>query len=495
MAQCPALFISAPASGQGKTTITAALARHHRRLGRRVRVFKTGPDFLDPMILERASGAPVLSLDLWMVGEAACRTLLAQAAAQADLILIEGVMGLYDGTPSSADLAAAFGVPVVAVISAKAMAQTFGAVAFGLAHYRDDVPVYGVFANRVGSPRHAQMLEEALPAGLKWMGSIASAAQIELPDRHLGLHQAAEIEDLDQRLDKAADALASTPLAELPPAVYFARAPEPASLSAVAPSSATTSSPAPESSPASTSTSTSTSTSASASASAAAAAAAPSSGSTAQPHSGSQSEPLPRLLDGAHVAVARDAAFSFIYPANLALLETLGARISFFSPLADEPVPDTASALYLPGGYPELHAAMLARNARPAGSIRAHVAAGKPVFAECGGMLYLLESLTATDGTTTPMLGLLPGHVQMRTRFAALGMQQLDGPLGTMTGHTFHYSHVSTPLTPVLHATRPQSDVTGEAVYCSGPIVATYMHSYWPSNPAFTAALFHGNAF
>src|SRR5689334_16344917 len=151
MTACPALFISAPASGQGKTTITAGLARLHRRAGRRVRVFKTGPDFLDPMILARASGAPVESLDLWMVGAERCRALLAQAARQADLILIEGVMGLYDGTPSSADLAAAFGVPVVAVISAKAMAQTFGAVAFGLAHYREDVLVHGVFANRVGS--------------------------------------------------------------------------------------------------------------------------------------------------------------------------------------------------------------------------------------------------------------------------------------------------------------------------------------------------------
>src|SRR6201991_1403795 len=206
MAQCPALFISAPASGQGKTTITAALARHHRRLGRRVRVFKTGPVFLDPMILERASGAPVLSLDLWMVGEDACRELLAQAAQEADLILIEGVMGLYDGTPSSADLATAFGVPVVAVISAKAMAQTFGAIAFGLAHYRADVPLFGVFANRVGSQRHAQMLEAALPDGLQWMGSIASSAALELPDRHLGLVQAAEIEDLERRLELAADA-------------------------------------------------------------------------------------------------------------------------------------------------------------------------------------------------------------------------------------------------------------------------------------------------
>src|ERR1700751_4382286 len=156
MVACPALFISAPASGQGKTTITAGLARHHRRLGRRGRVFKTGPDFLDPMILERASGAPVLSLDLWMVGESACRSLLAQAAAEADVILIEGVMGLFDGTPSSADLATAFGVPVLAVISAQAMAQTFGALAFGLARFRPQLPFHGVLANRVGSARHAQ---------------------------------------------------------------------------------------------------------------------------------------------------------------------------------------------------------------------------------------------------------------------------------------------------------------------------------------------------
>src|SRR5690348_9189764 len=136
MPACPALFISAPASGQGKTTITAGLARLHRRQGRRVTVFKAGPDFLDPMILARASGAPVFTLDLWMVGERECCRLLAEAAAHSDLVLIEGVMGLFDGTPSSADLAAKFGVSVAAVISAKAMAQTFGAVAFGLAHYR-----------------------------------------------------------------------------------------------------------------------------------------------------------------------------------------------------------------------------------------------------------------------------------------------------------------------------------------------------------------------
>ncbi|WP_321787320.1 cobyrinate a,c-diamide synthase [Paraburkholderia sp. J94] len=435
---CPALFISAPASGQGKTTLTAGLARLHRRAGRRVRVFKTGPDFLDPMILERASGAPVLSLDLWMVGEAGCRALLAQAAQEADLILIEGVMGLFDGTPSSADLAATFGVPVAAAISAKSMAQTFGAIAFGLARFRADVPFHGVLANHVGSPRHAQMLQEALPADIRWLGHVASDAAFALPERHLGLHRADEIGDLDARIDRAADALEATALAALPPAVEFAL---------------------------------------------------PCNDNDADADS------APRPLDGRHIAVARDAAFSFIYPANLALLEAMGARLSFFSPLADEAAPADADAIYLPGGYPELHTATLAANARSAQSLRAHVAAQRPLVAECGGLLYLLDTLTTTDGACTPMLGLLPGAAVMQKRFAALGMQRLDSARhGTVTGHTFHYSRVSTPLAAELHARHAQTGAAGEPVYRHGAIVATYMHAYWPSNPAFAAALFHGTA-
>ncbi|WP_027793845.1 cobyrinate a,c-diamide synthase [Paraburkholderia acidipaludis] len=428
---CPALFVSAPASGQGKTTLTAGLARLHRRAGRRVRVFKTGPDFLDPMILARASGAPVMSLDLWMVGEDHCRALLAQAAQEADLILIEGVMGLFDGTPSSADLATTFGVPVAAVISAKAMAQTFGAVAFGLARFRPEVPFHGVLANRVGSARHARMLQEALPADLLWLGHVAGDALIELPDRHLGLHQASEIADLDARIERAADALAQTALADLPPPVEFALA--------------------------------------------------------------SDSAPLPRLLENRHIAIARDAAFSFIYPANVALLEALGARVTYFSPLADEAAPANADAIYLPGGYPELHAAALSRNARSAASLRAHAETDKPLVAECGGMLWLLEALTDTEGARTPMLGLLPGEAVMQRRFAALGMQQIDSAHGTLRGHTFHYSRVSTPLAPTLVARHAQTGAAGEPLYRHGPIVATYLHAWWPSNPAFTAALFHGS--
>ncbi|WP_193098337.1 cobyrinate a,c-diamide synthase [Burkholderia sp. Z1] len=434
MPACPALFVSAPASGQGKTSVTAGLARLHRRLGRRVRVFKTGPDFLDPMLLERASGAPVHALDLGMVGEAGCRALLADAARDADLILIEGVMGLFDGTPSSADLAVAFGVPVVAVISAKSMAQTFAAIAFGLARFRPGLPFHGVLANRVGSARHAELLQQALPADLRWLGHVPADAGIALPERHLGLHQPADIGDLDTRLERAADVLTQTALAELPPAVTFAE-PDVAA-------------------------------------------------------------PLPRALAGKRIAVARDAAFSFIYPANLALLDALGAQVRFFSPLADERVPDDCDALFLPGGYPELHAATLAANDETARTIRAHAAAGRPIVAECGGMVYLCESLTDVDGATTPMLGLLPGHATMQRRFAALGMQRLDTRDGPMRGHTFHYSRLATPLEPVANAVRPDdAPGSGEAVYRSGAVVATYMHMYWPSNPEMTAALFDGTVF
>lgn len=207
---CPAVLIAAPASGQGKTTVTAALARLHRNQGRKVRVFKCGPDFLDPMILERASGAPVYQLDMWMVGADESRRLLWEAADEADLILIEGVMGLFDGTPSSADLARHFGVPVLGVIDGTAMAQTFGALALGLARYQPHLPFAGVLANRVGTVRHAQLLENSLTEGLRWYGALSREVGFELPSRHLGLVQASELNDLDVRLDMAAAALAST---------------------------------------------------------------------------------------------------------------------------------------------------------------------------------------------------------------------------------------------------------------------------------------------
>jgi cobyrinic acid a,c-diamide synthase len=205
---CPALLIAAPASGQGKTTVTAALARLHARQGRRVTVFKCGPDFLDPQIHAVASGRLCQNLDLGMCGEDDARWRLARAAEDSDLILIEGVMGLFDGQPSAADLAIRFGIPVMALIDAGAMAQTFGAVAHGLATYRPGLPFAGVLANRVGSDGHARMLRDSLPSGVGWFGALPKTDD-SLPERHLGLLQAAEITDLESRLDNLADALAA----------------------------------------------------------------------------------------------------------------------------------------------------------------------------------------------------------------------------------------------------------------------------------------------
>ncbi len=422
----PALFISAPASGAGKTTVTAALARLHRNRGRRVRVFKAGPDFLDPMILERASGNPVYQLDLWMGGAAHCRQLLYEAAGDADLILIEGVMGLFDGNPSSADLAQKFGTPILAVIDASAMAQTFGAVAHGLSSYRRDLPFAGVLANRVGSAAHAGMLAESMPAGPRFLGSLARDAEIALPDRHLGLVQAQEIADIEARLERAAAALEQAAIAELPRTVVF----EPETTA-----------------------------------------------------------PPPKLLNGCRIAVARDLAFSFIYRANLDLLRAMGAELVFFSPLADTALP-AATSLYLPGGYPELHLERLGANTAMRDAVCAHHAQSKPTVAECGGMLYLLDSLTDRAGHRADLVGILAGHATMQARFTNLGMQEITLPEGTLRGHTFHHSKIETALTPIALAADTRPGGRGEPAYRAGRLHASYLHAYFPSNPAAVARLF-----
>jgi len=452
MTRCPALLIAAPASGQGKTTVTAALARLHARQGRRVRVFKCGPDFLDPHWHQLASEAPVHQLDLWMTGEADCAQRLHDAACEADLILIEGVMGLFDGTPSAADLARHFGVPVLAVVDASAMAGTFGALAFGLRHYCPGLPWAGVLANRVGSARHADMLQGGLHDADDWMGALrrvqatgtapatGKAGAALLPERHLGLVAAHELPDSLQRLDAAADALAATPLGQMTLddlqrwAVEF---PAPAAPAPVLP-----------------------------------------------------------LLAGRTVAVGRDAAFCFIYAANVQCLEQMGARVVFFSPLHDSALPD-CDAVWLPGGYPELHAAQIAANTGMQASLRAHVVAEKPLWAECGGMMALLESITLADGSTAPLWGLLPGRVTMQKRLAALGPQQLAVAGHTLRGHTFHYSTSDSSAPVVARTARPHEAVApdaGEALYRQGSLHASYFHAWFPSSPEAVAHLLGGVA-
>ncbi|OEZ96510.1 cobyrinate a,c-diamide synthase [Duganella sp. HH101] len=425
-----ALLVAAVSSGQGKTTVTAALARKLARQGKRVRVFKCGPDFIDPMLLERASGAPVRSLDLWMVGHDLCRRQLAQAAAEADVILIEGVMGLYDGTPSSADLSREFGVPVMAVIDAGAMAQTAGALVHGLRDY-GPVEMAGVIANRVASENHAKMVAASL-RDIPLFATLPRQAK-SLPERHLGLVLPGEIGDIDQLLDNLADQLMFDEAAwerlrpvriEVPPAT----------------------------------------------------------------------EPQPPLLAGQTIAVARDPAFMFIYPANLDTLRQLGATLTFFSPLADQPVPTEATAVYLPGGYPELHAEALSQASTWQASIRAAHAAGTPIVAECGGMMALADTLADQAGAVWAMAGLLPGAVAMQARLAGLGSQGLTTAQGVLRGHTFHYSKLETTVEPAAYTIKHPSAVQGEAWYRVGSLAASYFHAYFPSNPAAVAALFSRSA-
>ena len=423
---CPALFISAPGSNHGKTTVTAALARLHAEQGRRVAVFKTGPDFLDPMILQHASGQPVQQLDLWLAGPQACQQAVHAAARNADLILIEGVMGLFDGQPCSADLAQLLGVPVVAVIDATGTAQTFGAIAAGLSGYRAGMTLAGAFANSVASERHEAMLMQGMPQTVAYLGGLRRSPALALPHRHLGLAQPDAIADLDCRLNAAAAGIASSRLAQLPEAVAFCA--EPIELPG-------------------------------------------------------------RLLDGIRIGIARDTAFSFLYPANLSFLSDMGAHLCFFSPLADKRLPDVDS-LYLPGGYPELHLAALQQNTHMQDALHAHVKQGKPIYAECGGMLYLLEGLTDREGQRAAMAGLLPGEAAMQGKLQGLGYQTAPTPHGGLRAHTFHYSASTLRLAPAAYGKRLHATSAGEAIYRHGSITATYLHCWFPSNPYAAARLF-----
>lgn len=447
MARCPALIVAAPASGQGKTTVAAALARLHARQGRRVRLFKCGPDHLDPHWHELASGAPVHPLDLWMTGEDDCRRRLHAAAQQADLLIIEGVMGLFDGEHSVAELARRCGIPVLAVIDASAMGGTFGALVHGLRSYWPDLPWAGALANRVAGEGHARMLQEGLSDATDWLGALPGIGSGGsgrgkpgglLPERHLGLVAAQELPDALARLDAAADALAANPLGRMGPhelqrwAVDFAAVPE-------------------------------------------------------------AETPAPTLA-GRTVAVARDEAFCLVYAANLDTLRALGAQVALFSPLRGEPLPD-CDALWLPGGYPELHASALAERHALRAQLQAHVDAGRPVWAEGGGLLALLQSIAMPDGSELPLWGLLPGRAALQQRLAAIGPRELrlDG-CAPLRGHSFHYAVVQDGAMPVLaQATRPGAGAAAlqgaEAVYRCGSIHASFFQAWFASSHQAVARL------
>jgi len=321
-------------------------------------------------------------------------------------------------------------VPVMAVIDASAMAQTAGALVHGLRDY-GPVDMTGVIANRVASDGHAKMVAESL-RDIPLFATLPRQAK-SLPERHLGLVLPGEVSDIDELLDHLADQLAFDESAwdKLPPV----RIDVPTA----------------------------------------------------------QAAPKP-LLAGKTIAIARDPAFMFLYPANLDTLRTLGATLSFFSPLANQPVPANVDAVYLPGGYPELHAQALSQATNWQESIRSAHANGIPIVAECGGMMALADTLADQSGAVWDMAGLLPGAVAMQPRLAGLGSQGLPTAQGILRGHTFHYSKLETPVQPAAHTVKHPSAVQGEAWYRVGSLTASYFHAYFPSNPAAVAALFSRSA-
>ncbi len=394
----PGLIIAAPKSGSGKTVITLAILRALKRSGVAVASAKAGPDYIDPEFHTVASGEQCVNLDCWAMRKEVLGAIIDRLEREAELILCEGVMGLFDGaidgTGSTADLAAFSGWPVVLIVDARGQAASAAALLRGFLTHRDDVNIAGVIFNRVGSIRHARALNEATQAAfptLPILGLFPTDPRLALPERHLGLVQASEQPDLNTFIDAAADAVDER--LDLVALLALAR-------------------------------------------------------STSKRANGSSQHQLAPL--GQRIAVARDDAFAFCYPTVLDGWREAGAELTFFSPLANEAPVDEADGIFLPGGYPELHAAHLAANQNFLGKLRTAASRGVAIYGECGGYMILGESLIDADSHKHKMAGLLPLTSSLAERRLHLGYRRVttlvQSSLGnqgiTFRGHEFHYASV-----------------------------------------------------
>ena len=436
----PGLMISAPASGTGKTMLMLGLLSALRRRGMAVQPFKSGPDYIDPAFHAAASGRASFNLDAWAMQPG---RIIAHVTGQpdADLILAEGSMGLFDGvaTPgetgigSSAEVAQMMGWPVVLILDVSGQAQSAAAVARGFATLRPDLPFAGVVLNRVASPRHDALIREGMAeAGITVLGALPRQGNITLPERHLGLVQAEETPELQAILDQAGDFVGAH-----------------CDLDAIIAAAA----------------------------------------SRALPDADA---PLPIIAPGGRIALARDAAFSFTYPHVLQAWRKAGATILPFSPLADQAPDDSADCCWLPGGYPELHAPKLAA-ADTFRDAMHRFAATRPVHGECGGYMALGAGLVDAAGERHRMLGLLGLETSYHKRRMHLGYRraELVAPLpgvgqGALRGHEFHYASITdqpdAPLARVTDANGMAVPETGSwRATLGGQVTGTFFHMIAPA--------------
>ena len=451
----PAILIAGTHSGSGKTTATLAIMAALVRRGVAVQGFKVGPDFIDPGHHAAITGRPGRNLDTWLLGPEALARTYRRGSIGAEVAVIEGVMGLFDGrggedeAGSTADLARLWRVPVALVVDAKGMARSIAPTVQGFAGFDPRVEVVGVIANRVGSPRHhdhylAPALRDSCPS-IAALGYLHRDEALAVPSRHLGLTTADEFRPGSRFFDALADAAEAT--LDVDRLLALARVPD-------------------------------------------------------LPAERTQRE-IETPARSTRVAVARDSAFCFYYEDNLDLLRHFGAEILPFSPLANEPVPAGAELVYLGGGYPEVHADRLARAGDTRASIRSFHAGGGTILAECGGLMACCRELVDASGQGFPMWDLIPARVAMQRRFAALGYVTVVGrgvtPLGpdgtTIRGHEFHYSTLE-PLGPLDRATellRPDGDPKPDGIRVGG-LLAGYAHLHFGSNPEVARNLVAGSS-
>lgn len=449
------LIIAAPQSGGGKTTVCTGLIAALRRRGLKVTPFKVGPDYIDPTYHALAAGEPCHNLDSWMLTAQQVQASFQHRSERTDIVLIEGVMGLFDGhagnddTGSAAHMARLLQTPVLLVLDVWAMARSAAAIVKGFVDFDPTVKIAGVVLNRVGSATHARMVQEAIECttGVPVLGYLLHEDAFVLPERHLGLIPTAEPGRWQEWVDLVGNAVEQT--IDLDRVLACAEAP---TLPVLA--------------------------------------------DGADPfHRIQHDAPAHRHETRPTIAVAYDAAFNFHYADNLDLLRAAGAELALFSPMHDDRLPAAAQAIYLCGGFPELYAQELAANGAMRATLQQAHRAGLPIYGECGGLMYLTESITDVHGVTHPMVGLLPGKAQMAQRLT-MGYRTLVAQHDTwlwrkgetMRGHEFHYSTwQERPATyPYLYEFQPDPyRLTSqlEGVWC-GNLLASYTHLHFLAKPA-----------